>query len=154
MLLPLALALSALSLSNRVRCYFFTVSPFVRVLRTRWQRRKKVLRGGLKRAMHSLHHRDATRAARPRRVVSCSSRSDGSKKPAEPTKEVKSLICRTKLARWLFFPFSFFFSILVQSIHVSGGRMVCLSQDAIPRSAHATYSNEASSYNKRIYEVG
>lgn len=76
------------------------------------KRKKKRLSAGSKRAMHSLHHHDVTRPSRPRQVVSCSSRSDGSKKRTEPTKEVKSLICQTKQGGFLFsyFSLSSFFS--------------------------------------------
>lgn len=74
--------------------------------------KKKRLSAGSKRAMHSLHHHDVTRPSRPRQVVSCSSRSDGSKKRTEPMKEVKSLICQTKQGGFLFsyFSLSSFFS--------------------------------------------
>lgn len=73
-------------------------------LRTRASKGRKSLLAESKRAMHSLHHGNVTRPSRPRRVVSCSSRSDGSKKRTEPTKEVKSLICQTKNPRALDFP--------------------------------------------------
>lgn len=86
-----------------------------------------------KRAMHSLHHRNVTRPSRPRQVVSCSSRSDGSKKRTEPTKEVKSLIRQTKLASaTVSFPLLFLLYFLLrpffayshpQSIHVPDGRI-------------------------------
>ena len=94
---------------------------------------RKRLSARSKRALHSLHHRNVTRPSRPRQVVSCSSRSDGSKKRTEPTKEVKSLIWQTKLASATV-SFSLFFLLYLllrpffvyshpQSIHVPDGRM-------------------------------
>lgn len=129
-----------LSLRKRRRCKawavlrFFlfllllSVAPCTNRQKVR-EKKKEGLSAGSKRAMHSLHHHDVTRPSRPRQVVSCSSRSDGSKKRTEPTKEVKSLICQTKQGGFLFsyfslstffffFFFSFFFFTHSQSIHV------------------------------------
>lgn len=129
-----------LSLRKRRRCkawavlrfFLFLLLPSVAPCTNRQkvrEKKKEGLSAGSKRAMHSLHHHDVTRPSRPRQVVSCSSRSDGSKKRTEPTKEVKSLICQTKQGGFLFsyfslstffffFFFSFFFFTHSQSIHV------------------------------------
>lgn len=100
---------------------------------------------------HSLHHHDVTRPSRPRQVVSCSSRSDGSKKRTEPTKEVKSLICQTKQGGFLFsyFSLSSFFSassssssssLPARDLFTFLDATLLTSQDAIPRNPRATVS--------------
>lgn len=129
------------------------------------EKKKEGLSAGSKRAMHSLHHHDVTRPSRPRQVVSCSSRSDGSKKRTEPTKEVKSLICQTKQGGFLFSysSLSSFFLLLLllplllypPAIYSRSWMPHCL----LPKTqSHATlvqpYRNEDSSRNKRLYKVG
>lgn len=110
---------------------------------------------GSKRAMHSLRHRDVTRPSRRRQVVSCSSRSDGSKEPSEPTKEVKSLIWRTKLARCLFFSFFRFPSRNLSAFPAAGWRSGLASPKTQSHAAGMQrIAARASSYDKRVYKVG
>lgn len=115
------------------------------------EKKKEGLSAGSKRAMHSLHHHDVTRPSRPRQVVSCSSRSDGSKKRTEPTKEVKSLICQTKQGGFLFSysSLSSFFSassssssssLPARNLFTFLDATLLTSQDTIPRNPRATVS--------------
>lgn len=151
-----------LSLQKRRRCkawavlrfFLFLFLPSVAPCTNRQkvrEKKKEGLSAGSKRAMHSLHHHDVTRPSRPRQVVSCSSRSDGSKKRTEPTKEVKSLICQTKQGGFLFSysSLSSFFSassssssssLPARNLFTFLDATLLTSQDTIPRNPRATVS--------------